>query len=147
MVLQRWYPAGEIRRVEDAMDRVWRGFGVWPSTYRRENGRALPLDVEETDDAIIVRASLPGVNPADIDVTIDDDVLTIKGKSESEQEEKEGSYLVRERRNGAFHRSIRLPDTVDAENAESSYEHGVLSVSFPKQEAKKAKHIEVRVNS
>ena len=150
MVLQRWYPIGDIGRIED---RLWRGFGFGPSVRGRVNGQVLPLDVEETDNEVVVRASIPGVNPEDVEVTIDNDVLTIEGKAEAEaeaeaeREEKEGSYLVRERRSGAYHRSIRLPDTVDAENAVSSYERGVLSVSFPKLEAKKARHIEVQVKS
>ena len=88
---------------------------------------------------------MPGVAPSDIHVSIEDDVLTIKGETASHFENSEGSYLMRERRNGSFHRSLRLPDTVDHDKAEPHYEHGVLTITLPKAEAKKAKHFEVKV--
>ena len=79
---------------------------------------------------------------------MDDGVLTIKTEASEEREDKDddGKYLLRERRSGSYHRSVRLPDTVDADNAESSYEHGVLTVKFAKREEKKAKRIEIKVS-
>ena len=147
MVLQRWYPFAGTRRMEKAMDRLWRGFNGWEYVYPHAFNRSVPLDVEEKDDSILVRASLPSVRPEDIEVTTEDGVLTIKAESTHEEETREGNYLMRERRTGSFHRSIRLPDTLDADKADSSYEHGVLTISFPKQEAKKAKRLEVKVTS
>ncbi len=147
MGLQRWDPFAELRRMDQTIDRLWRGFG---STGSAEGGLerwGVPLDVVQEGDNIIIHASLPGVGPESIQVTIEDDVLTIRGETASERETKEGSYLMRERRSGSFHRSLRLPDSVDTEKAESSYEHGVLSITFPKQEAKKAKRIEVGIKS
>ena len=79
-----------------------------------------------------------------MEVLVEDDLLTIKGHTESTRDEKNG-YLVRERRAGTFTRTVRLPDTVDSEKAESSYHNGVLTVSFPKTEAKKARHLKVAV--
>ena len=87
------------------------------------------------------------MRPEDIQVTTENGVLTIKAESQAEGETTEDGYLIRERRSGSFHRSIRLPDTVDADQADSSYEHGVLTISLPKQEAKKAKRLEVKVKS
>jgi HSP20 family protein len=147
MVLQRWYPLAEIRRLEETAGRVRRGFGPGGFAWARVGNGILPLDVEEGDDDIVVRASLPGVPPEDIQVTTEDGVLTIQTPSTAESEASEGSYLIKERRSGSFHRSLRLPDSVDPEKAESSYEHGVLSISLPKQEAKKAKRVEVKVKS
>ena len=144
MVLQRWDPIVNIRRFERTPDRFLRGFGVWGLPHGGLVNGALPLDVEEGDDNIVVRASLPGVSPEDIQVTIENGVLTISSESQEEQETEHRSYLVRERRNGSYRRSIKLTDTVDADKAESSYEHGVLTVTFPKQEAKKAKRLEVK---
>ena len=86
---------------------------------------------------------MPGVKPDDISVTVENDVLTVKGKTESEV--KDGSYLMRERRSGTFHRTLRLPDTVDVDNADTSYENGVVSITFPKVESKKAKRLELKV--
>ena len=137
----------ELRGTEDIVNRFWRGFNGRTWAYRRLDERVLPLDVKEEEDNIVVRASLPGVRPEDIQVTTENGVLTIKAESQAEGETTEDGYLIRERRSGAFHRSIRLPDTVDADQADSSYENGVLTISLPKQEAKKAKRLEVKVKS
>ena len=105
------------------------------------------LDVSAEDDTIAVKASLPGVKPEDVSVNIEDGVLTIKGSTESESQNGNGNgkYLMRERRYGSFHRSLRLPDTVDAENVKSVYKNGVLAIEVPKLESKKARKIEVKV--
>jgi len=147
MVLQRWYPTSDVRRVEDSQGRVWRGLGGWPLAYRYVADRIAPVDVREEDDHIVVSASIPGVRPEDIRVTTEDGLLTISAESHDEGEDKKGGYLVRERRSGEFSRSFRLPDVVDEEGAEAAYEYGVLTVSFPKQEAKRSKQLEVKVKS
>ena len=103
------------------------------------------MDVQETDDEIVVTASLPGVAPEDINVTIEDRVLSIRTESATEEESKDDNYVVRERRAGSYRRSLRLPESVDAENVESGYEHGVLTITLPKREETKAKRIEVKV--
>ena len=141
MVLQRWDPILGIRRFDRIADRFWRGFDIGPAaTYR-----SLPLDVVEEDNDILVQASVPGVRPEDIQVSVEDGVLTIEGETRTEHEENGGSYLVRERRFGKYRRALRLPDTLDADKGESRYESGVLTVKFPKVEAKKAKKLEVKV--
>ena len=145
-MLQRWYPVTNMRRAENTVERLGRGFGFGPFLYSGNSGSGLlPLDVEESDDNVVVRASLPGAAPEDIEVTIEDGALTITSGSKSESETKEGHYLIRERRLGESHRSIRLPDYVDADSAESSYENGVLAITFQKHEEKKARQIEVKV--
>ncbi|MCI0440788.1 MAG: Hsp20/alpha crystallin family protein [Chloroflexi bacterium] len=143
MVMQRWDPFNELRQMQDTMNRLWRGYGVRDGEDVMESW-AVPLDVVQEGDNILVRASMPGIKPEDINVTLENDVLTIKGETRSETEKTEGNYLLRERRSGAFHRSLRLPDTVDTEKADTKYENGVLTVTFPKIEAKKAKRLEVK---
>ncbi|MDE2765258.1 MAG: Hsp20/alpha crystallin family protein [Chloroflexota bacterium] len=143
MMLERWDPFREMRRMEDRMDRLWRGL----ASGGRPEGWNIPLDVLQADDAITVRASVPGVKPEDISVAVEDGVLTIKGAVSEETERKESDYLLRERRVGAFHRAVRLPDYVDAEKAESTYANGVLEVAFPKAEAKRPRTIDVKVAS
>ena len=150
MVLRRWEPFGEFRRINQNMDRLWRGFYNNGDTATDISGIkewAIPLDVVEEGDNVLVRASLPGVEPEDIDVTVENDVLTIKGHSKVEQEYQGANFLRRERRSGSFHRSLRLPDTLDAENARPNYDNGVLTVTLPKIEAKKAKKLTVTGNS
>ena len=134
------------------MARMRRHFG--PFHFHEHNGHhgfngfhawAAPLDVVAEGDDFVVRASMPGVAPENIQVSIEDNVLTIHGETASHFEHAEGNYLMRERRSGSFHRSLRLPDTVDHDKAEPRYEHGVLTVSMPKAEAKRAKQFEVKM--
>ena len=96
-------------------------------------------------DDIEVRASVPGVDPGDIQITVENDVLTIRGQTASEKETAEGDFLMRERRSGSFHRALRLPDTVDVDRAETGYDNGVVTISFPKLESKKAKRLSLKV--
>ena len=144
MVLQRWYPMYEFPRIRRAMDRRWPSFGFAFDGIERR-GWVIPLDVVEEGDDLVVRASLPGVSPEHIDVSIEDRVLTIKAETKAEEERKEGGYLMKESRSGSFHRSLRLPDTADAEKAKTLYENGVLTVTLPKAESRKAKHLKVAV--
>ena len=142
MVLQRWAPFTDTRRFEFALNRLWRDEGV-------RNGEStswqLPLDVAQDADNIVVKATVPGFNPEDIKAGIENKVLTINAESPSEAQGEETEYLLRERRTGSYQRSIRLPDTVDADKAESTYDNGILTITVPKQEEKKARHIEIKV--
>lgn len=149
MMLQRrnhFNPFGELRHMQDNMDRMWRRFGA----FHHEDGGgmeawAAPLDVVADGDDFVVRASMPGVAPEQIHVSIEDNVLTIRGETASRFDNTEGNYLMRERRSGSFHRSLRLPDTVNQDGTEPRYEHGVLTVTLPKAEHKKARQFEVKV--
>jgi HSP20 family protein len=143
MTLMRWDPFTELRRMEENMNRLWRGF----TGDGGGEAWAVPLDVMEEGDNIIVHASLPGVNPDNFNVTVENNVLSIRAETKEEREGKEGDYLMRERRYGSFYRSLRLPDTVDTDRAQTSYENGVLTLSFPKMESKKAKQLKVNVRA
>jgi HSP20 family protein len=143
MVLRRWEPFGELRRMQGNMDRLWSGFYSGGEDGNGIERWVIPLDVKEEGDNIVIHASMPGVDPNDVDVTIENDVLTIKGHTKVEEERKEGNFLMKERRTGSFQRSLRLPDTVDTEKAQPYYENGVLTVTLPKAEAKKAKKLSV----
>ena len=147
-MLQRrdhFYPSAGFRQMQENMDRMWRRFGPWHQwNHNGFDGWAAPLDVFTDGDDFFVRASLPGVAPEDIKVTLEDNVLTIRGKTASHFERADGSYLMRERRSGSFHRSLRLPDTVNQEMLEPRYEHGVLTISLPKAEAKRTKDFRCR---
>jgi len=147
MVLQRWDPFTELRRMDDMMNRFWRGFGDLDAESRGAETWGIPLDVELRGDEVVVTASVPGIKPDDIQLSIEDNVLTIRAETRSEDEQKSDGYLVRERRAGNFYRALRLPDSVDPDRAESHYENGVLSVRFPKAESKKAKQIPVRTTT
>ncbi|MEE8517683.1 MAG: Hsp20/alpha crystallin family protein [Dehalococcoidia bacterium] len=146
MTLERWDPFRELRRMEETVDRRWRGFGPRAGGPTGDvYAWGIPLDVVREGDDVVVHASLPGVKPGDVNVTIEENVLTISGTSDSETETSEASYLLRERRTGSFRRTLRLPDSVDADGATSAYEAGVLTITLPKSEQAKAKRLTIEV--
>jgi HSP20 family protein len=141
MVLTRWDPIREMRRLDEAFNRARRTTVESAAETRRW---AVPLDVVAEDDKIQVKATLPGIKAEYIDVTVEDDLLTIKAETKEEHEERGDKYPLRERRAGNFYRALSLPDTVDAEKIETTYADGVLTITFLKNEAKKAKPLEVK---
>jgi HSP20 family protein len=143
MVLRRWDPFQELRQMQENMDRLWRSFSPGGGEAGDVENWAIPLDMVQQGDNFIVKASVPGVNPEDIDVSIENDVLAIRGQTKEEREHQEGNYLMRERRSGSFYRALRLPDTLDADQAQLHYEHGVLSITFPRIESKRARRLQI----
>ena len=103
----------------------------------------LPLDVIEDDTGVTVRAAIPGVKAEDIEVSIVKHVLTIKGQTNEEDETEKTDYLMKECRTGNFHRSLRLPNSVDVDKAESRCTNGVLTIAFPRIEPQKTKYLEI----
>ncbi len=145
-MLQRWDPFNDLRQMQNTMDRMWRRFGN-NSGESFENPEieawAVPLDVVRKGDDTFIRASMPGVKPEDIKVSIEDNVLTIQGHTSEEHQDGDGTFLMRERRSGSFHRALRLPESVDADKVHPHYQNGVLTITVPKAEAKKAKQLQV----
>ena len=145
MVLQRWEPFRELRNMEDTMNRLWRGFGGYPASREGGEDWNILVDVIRKPEEIIVKASVPGINPEDIDVSVEDNVLAIKAERNEETESGDSTYLVKERTSGSYYRALRLPDTVDTGKIDCTYDNGVLSISLPKAEEKKKKRIQVNV--
>ena len=94
-----------------------------------------------------VKASLPGISPDDLNVTLEDNVLTIQGEVKEDETIEESNYHIRERRTGSFSRSVRFPVPVESDKVEAEFENGVLTLSIPKAEAVKPKRIAVKANS
>jgi HSP20 family protein len=134
MVSRRWEPFQELRQVQENSDHLWRNFGQ--AGGEAGNAENWAINVVHEEDNIVIKASMPGVKPEDIDVSIENDVLTIEGQTKEEREQQEGNYLMRGRRSGSFYRALRLPDTLDSGQAQPHYEHGVLSITFPRMESK-----------
>jgi HSP20 family protein len=105
-----------------------------------------PVDVYETADSIVLKADLPEVNKDDVDISVQGNVLTIRGERKREQEVKEQNYYRMERSHGTFTRSFTLPGTVDAEKIEAGFTGGVLTVTLPKREESKPKQIRVKLS-
>lgn len=104
------------------------------------------VDVAENEDGYVVKASLPGINLDDLDITFEDNVLTLKGEMKLDENIQEENYVIQERRHGQFMRSIRFPAAVDSNKIEATYENGVLTLQVPKVEEVKPKHIKVKVS-
>ena len=145
MALVPWRPLAEIDSLRREMDRLWeRFFGERPVEWL--GGEWVPpLDVSETKNDLIVKAELPGIDPKEVEVTIANGVLTIKGEKKQEKEEKGENYHLMERSYGAFSRSIRLPSDVDEGKIKATYKDGILKVVLPKSEKAKEKTVKIEV--
>lgn len=143
-MLSRWDPYREMMTVRRAMDRLIENSLGDESTGGPDWG--LALDVVEDENGYQVKASVPGVQPEDIDVTYNKGMLTIKGQVKDESESIQGEYHLRERRFGSFSRSISLPATIKAEEIQASYKDGVLTLALPKAEEVKPKRIAIQAN-
>jgi HSP20 family protein len=142
-MLTRWDPFQEMLNLRRTVDRLFDNANPdheWqPATW------GLALDVVENKDEFIVKASVPGINPDDLDISYADDTLTIKGEIKSDDEVKENEYHLRERRYGSFSRSISLPTKIKGDAIEASYQNGVISLRLPKAEEVKPKRIAIKV--
>jgi HSP20 family protein len=140
-------PFVDFERMRREMDRIWDVF-FERGISRGEDGEGwLPsLDVAETKNEIVVKAEVPGMDPKDIDISLSDGLLTIKGEKKQEREEKEENYHLVERSYGSFARSIRLPKEIQSDKINASYKNGVLKVVLPKSEEAKKKEIKIKVD-
>jgi HSP20 family protein len=115
-----------------------------PDFWTTEKGWMPAFDVSETENEIVVKAELPGMDVKDIDIALTDGLLTIKGEREMEKEDKEENYHRIERQFGSFSRSLNLGTKVRADGIEAGYKDGILTVTLPKAEESKPKKIEVK---
>lgn len=144
MAMERFDPFREAVSLSDAFNSLLRESFVRPGTMPGgQNVAALPLDVVETDEAFVVKASLPGVKPEDVQITVHGDTLTIRGSSKVDEEKKGEHWHLRERRSGAFQRTVSLSTAIDSEKANAAFEHGVLTLTLPKAEQAKPRQIKV----
>jgi HSP20 family protein len=145
--LVRWSPFREMMNLRDEFDRVFEeSLNVLPGDrWGRGSNWGLALDVVENEDSFVVQASVPGIDPDDLEITLTDNVLTIKGERKEEKEINEERYHLQERRLGSFCRSFMLPVKVQEEGIEATCENGVLTVEVPKAEEVKPKRIAVSV--
>ncbi len=151
--MEAWRPFRNLRhemeRLFEDFERGWPRsiFSVEPFWRREATWVAAPaVDVAETEKAYEITAELPGMAEKDVELKLANGVLTIKGEKHEEKEEKKKGYHVSERRYGAFERSFRLPDGVDADKIEASFKNGLLKVALPKtpEAQKPEKKIEVK---
>jgi HSP20 family protein len=130
-----------FEEMDRMFDRLFEGGGLrpfdwrWPELMglRRLEERMPRIDVIDRDDEVVVRAEIPGLRKEDLEVTLSHDLLTIKGETREEKEER-GEFYRSEIRHGSFTRSVRLPEAVDGEAAKAHFEHGILEITIPKLE-------------
>lgn len=134
---------GTLRRLHDEMDGLFNRFFDW-DPQAGDRGWMPALDLAEREDALVVKAELPGMSKDDIDISVQGNVLTISGEKKDSTEEKKDEYYHVERRHGYFRRDITLSSEVDAEKIEATYHDGVLTVTLPKSEQAKPRRIEVK---
>jgi len=139
----RWDPFREMMGLRRAMDRLFDDALASSSGEWQPLAWNLALDVIENENEYVVKASVPGLKPEDLDITFENKVLVIKGDLKEEKDAEEGNYHLRERRYGSFSRSLTLPSNVKADQIQASYTDGVLKLQLPKAEESKPKRIAI----
>lgn len=142
MSIERWEPFKDIVTLREAMDRLFEDSFVRPGRRERLAEARLPIDAYLTDNELVVIATVPSLNPDDVEVTIEGDILTIKGEVKPPIENVK--YLLQERPYGPFYRSLTINIPVQADKAEASFANGVLTLTVPKAEEIKPKTIKVK---
>jgi HSP20 family protein len=155
MVLDRWQPTRRLpwrlfRELEEAGRQFVSLFDtpLWPAVWRRlpaqEREWSPAIEVFEKEDKYVVKAELPGLKEEDVDVSVNDDTLCLKGEKKTEHEVEEEEYHWSERTFGSFLRTIKLPSNVDTKKIEAEYENGMLEITLPKMAEVKPKKITVK---
>jgi HSP20 family protein len=143
MSIERWEPFRDMVSLREAMNNLLQESFVRPGGPGHSGLGGFPLDVGETEGEYVVRASLPGIKPGDVQITVHNDMVTIRGETRAEEEKKGQTWHVRERRHGSFQRSVSLGVPIDADRSHAQFEHGVLTLTLPKSEKARPKQIKV----
>lgn len=142
----RWDPFQDMLTLREAMNQLFEESVVSPNTSRRSQNFIPALDLSETPDAYIVEMAVPGMKAEDLEVTVENGVLTVKGEVKQEQQDKQRNYHRVERRFGSFTRTVGLPSRIKADNIHADLQDGVLRLDIPKAEEVKPRKISVAVN-
>ena len=141
--LIRWEPDQEMVTLREAMDRLFDDAFTHP--FGMAAGSHFPaVDLYQTEEDVVVKATIPGLKAEDIQISVSGDLLSLKGEFKEENEAKEKTYHVREQRYGAFERTLSLPARVVADKAKAEFKDGILTVTLPKAEDVKPKTISVK---
>ncbi len=132
--------------LREAINRLFEESTVWPR-FEFFGARSFPVDIYESEDKkqYVIEAALPGIKPEEMQITAEGDTLTIHVQKKHEEKTEKGNYMRRERYEGEMTRTFSLPNIVDAENVQATFEHGILKLYIPKTETAMPKQIPVRV--
>lgn len=141
--LTRWEPVREMMTLREAMDRLF------DDAFTRPLGQSglsvVPaIDLFQTAEEVVVKASLPGLKAEDVQISVTADMLTLRGEFKQEQEKKDTTYHIMERRSGSFERTVVLPTDVQTDKSKADFEDGVLTITLPKAEMVKPKTITIK---
>jgi HSP20 family protein len=143
-IVRRPSPIRDMLSMRTAMDRFFdddfRPFHWLAGGF---DGPALPLDVTTNADSVTIEAALPGMEPDDVDITVENGAVTISGKTADARSADEGSYVVQEIRRGNFSRTVSLPSGLEPDKATATFEHGILRLEIPKAEQLKPRQIKI----
>jgi len=143
--LIRWEPARELMTLREAMDRLFDDAFTRPLSIRDGWSMSAPaIDMYQTDNEVVVKASIPGIKAEGVQINITGDVLTLRGEVKQEEERKEKAWHMREQCFGSFERSVPLPTTIKTDKAEAVFENGILTITLPKADEVKPKTINIR---
>jgi HSP20 family protein len=146
MALVRWEPLREISSIQSEVNRLFNTFFDTPVTAAER--RWIPaMDLVESDEHFVLRADLPGLTQEDVNLELEDNVLTVSGERKAEHEERNEGYHRVERAYGRFSRSLTLPEGIDPEAVEARFDKGVLEVRIPKPEQRKPQRVAINVGS
>ena len=146
MALVRWEPVGELSSLQDDMNRLFNTFFDTPTAGNGTVRRWIPaMDLVEAEDHFVLKADLPGLAEDDVHIDVEGDVLTVSGERKAEHEDKREGYVRVERSYGSFRRSLTLPEGIDAEAVQATFENGVLEVRIPKPEERKPRKVAISV--
>ena len=141
--LTRWEPMREMMSLREAMDRLFDDAFTRPISVSGVSGMPA-VDMYQTNDDVVVKATLPGLKAEDVDITVTGETLTLRGEYKHEEEQKETNYHIREHRYGSFQRSILLPTDVQSNKAKANFENGILTITMPIAEEVKPKSITIQ---
>ena len=141
--LTRWEPARQMMTLREAMDRLFDDAFTRPFGLDGVSGMPA-IDLYQDNDQVVVKAALPGLKPEEVQITLADNVLTLRGEFKQENEKKDTTYHIREQHYGQFERSVLLPTDVQSDRVKADFENGVLTISMPKAEAVKPKMITIK---
>jgi HSP20 family protein len=149
MALIRWEPVRELNTIQNEMNRLFNTFFEAPATGSGGGGpstmrRWIPaMDLVETGEDFVLRADLPGLGEGDVNIELEDNVLTISGERKAEHEERKEGYYRVERASGAFSRSLTLPEGVDPDRVRAHFDRGVLEIRIPKPEQRRPRKVTI----
>lgn len=147
MAIVRWEPFRDLLTTQDRFNRLFNDHfaNAFGGDQLNAKGWTPAVDIYETDQNLVIKAELPGIDPKDLEVRVEDGTLYLKGERKYEREVKEESYHRVERSYGSFARTFSLPRTINTEDIKADYKDGILTLTMPKREEAKPKTVKINV--